>query len=334
MNSVFTRLIIIIQKNKLLKKTYITMKNLVLVLILLLAIFGHTVLAQQQIDGKSKAHSNKTNTDDEDDDDSRNYSRSLGVGRIETKKVTKEFKFDTKAKKVKISSISGKIEIQSHNKNEILIVGEISEREKNTPKDAEGLTKVTNSGGDDNTGMSINIKEEDGIVYIKRTSKEWEGGNSKYKIFIPEKMNLSINQKGYNGKSIKISNVKSEIEVKSAYSPVTIENVTGPLILSVTYAGAKISFEKLSQEKPSSIIGAYSKVDVTLPSDTKANLKLESDYGNIYTDFELQKDNKKEEDEDVWCMGCKNNIESKINGGGVELYLKSPYGNVYLRKKK
>ena len=78
----------------------------------------------------------------------------------------------------------------------------------------------------------------------------------------------------------------------------------------------------------------YQSVDVTLPADVAADLRLSTSYGNLYTDFDFiipangttghQRDH----------GHGKEMVKGSLNGGGRIISLTSPYKNVYLRKRK
>jgi hypothetical protein len=79
-------------------------------------------------------------------------------------------------------------------------------------------------------------------------------------------------------------------------------------------------------------------VDVTLPAATKANLRLRSSNGEIYSDFDVQpsqsspvveesrsRNGRYRIDRNRWVTGA-------INGGGPEFELRSFNSDVYVRK--
>ena len=77
-----------------------------------------------------------------------------------------------------------------------------------------------------------------------------------------------------------------------------------------------------------------------MPSDTKANLKLRSSHGDMFTDFNIDKGVKSQnvkspKSKKNNCGSCdKDRILGGINGGGVLIDLYSSHNNIYLRKKK
>jgi hypothetical protein len=233
-----------------------------------------------------------------------------------------EFRYNPKGNKLKVLTNSGSFTIEGHSGKEIVLSGPNAK----TPDEAEGLKLIT-GGANDNTGAGLNLEEVDGAVIIKNVAR-----SGSFRILVPEKMNLIMNAKTYNCGKITVSNFKAELEIKSEYGSVYLDNVTGPVVCNATYGKVKATFDQVNQSKPISIVATYSAVDVSLPENTKADVKLESSYGNIYSDITLVQE--KNSDSDDWGQWGGKTVNGKINGGGVEIYLKSPYSNIYLRKKK
>jgi hypothetical protein len=72
-------------------------------------------------------------------------------------------------------------------------------------------------------------------------------------------------------------------------------------------------------------------VDVTLPGNTKANLKMKSITGEIYSDLDLSLGQSKGP---MKRVGGGHTVEGSINGGGVEISLNTISSDIYLRKQK
>ncbi|MDJ1480573.1 hypothetical protein QNI16_08760 [Cytophagaceae bacterium YF14B1] len=239
-----------------------------------------------------------------------------------------DFKFEVKsANKVKIGTIHGHITVEGHTGKDIIVTGnKCMTNEEGT----EGLKLISGDGVSDNTnGYCLNIQESNGTVVVRGVSNK----NHNVKILIPEKMNIIIQSSGWSAKDITINNFKSELEIKSEYASVAMANVTGPVVLNATYGKVKAVFDKINQDRPISIVATYNNLDVTLPSDTKANLRLESSYGDIYTDFDVKSSSPSSSEDDLEKISS-HTVTGSINGGGVEVHLESPYKNVFLRKKK
>jgi len=83
---------------------------------------------------------------------------------------------------------------------------------------------------------------------------------------------------------------------------------------------------------------------VTLPPATKANLRLRSDNGDVYSDFDVQlapsapliQENSQESRgrNGRYRISRNRSIVGAINGGGPEFELRTFNSNVYVRKGK
>lgn len=83
-------------------------------------------------------------------------------------------------------------------------------------------------------------------------------------------------------------------------------------------------------------------VDVTLPGDTKARVKMKSDNGDIYSDFEVKVEANPSNPNvsDTHGKDGRFHVQfdkvtyGSINGGGPEMQFTTFNGKIYLRKKK
>jgi DUF4097 and DUF4098 domain-containing protein YvlB len=83
-------------------------------------------------------------------------------------------------------------------------------------------------------------------------------------------------------------------------------------------------------------------IDVTLPADTKAKVKMKSDNGEIYSDFDVRLDASGRQPvvEDSRSGKGKYRVRfdkamyGTINGGGPEMQFTTFNGNVYIHKAK
>jgi len=78
-------------------------------------------------------------------------------------------------------------------------------------------------------------------------------------------------------------------------------------------------------------------VNVTLPADTKANLKLKSDNGDVFSDFDIEIDKTpskidKTTEPGMYKIKKDDWVFGKINGGGPEMMMKNMQGNIYVKK--
>ena len=122
--------------------------------------------------------------------------------------------------------------------------------------------------------------------------------------------------------------MENEIEVSATYNSIELENVTGPLAIKSVYGHIEATLGG-TIKGPISIVSVYSYADVALPVTTKANLKLSTSYGEILVAPEF---NIEVEKQGNWVQ-YSDRVNGKLNGGGLQLDIRSDYGKIYLRKK-
>ena len=136
------------------------------------------------------------------------------------------------------------------------------------------------------------------------------------------------------GGDIDVKGMRNELEVKSLNAKVRLTDVAGPVIANSTSGDIVVSFSEYSQKGPSMITSVSSEVDVTLPAAAKATLTLGSVTGEIYTDLDLQMQNKNAKEAGMNYLGGGNStIRANLNGGGASLTIRSTSSDIYLRKR-
>jgi DUF4097 and DUF4098 domain-containing protein YvlB len=134
---------------------------------------------------------------------------------------------------------------------------------------------------------------------------------------------------------------------------VVAHTVNGKLLATIARA---------TPQQPMAFTSLNGSVDVTLPANVKANLKLRSDQGDVYTDFDLQQVRqdaanpnpnqnpnpnvdidrnrlrrdivRQRADLQRRRVEIDNAIYGSINGGGPDFEMRTFNGNVYVRKGK
>lgn len=230
----------------------------------------------------------------------------------------------------KIAKSSGKliinlpgVSVEGYDGSEIIFSS--SKTKSEDDERAKGLRPISGSGLEDNTGIGINVTEKGGNVEVNPVGK----GDNTIKIKVPKGVSISYTfNKVMHHSTASFKNIESEIEISALYNNVELENTTGPLTVKSVYGGIEA---KLGQniKGPISLISVYKHVDVSMPVTTKANLKMNTAWGEILASAEFKIDIEKSGD---MVKYSDNNIKGKLNGGGIDMTLTSNYGKVYLRK--
>ncbi|GAB3295897.1 hypothetical protein GCM10027348_17870 [Hymenobacter tenuis] len=183
-------------------------------------------------------------------------------------------------------------------------------------------------------GLDVTAQERDNHVYIKTQS--WQNPVD-FVIKVPRQFSLQIGT--VNDGNISVQNVTGELEISNVNGSVRLEDVAGSAVVNTVNGDIFTSFKDITSGVPMAFSSVNGKIDVSFPSRAKANLKLKSDRGEIYSDFDMAVDNSAPKvtrtskdgtyrvSQDSWTSG-------KINGGGPEFMMKTLNGNIYIRKAK
>lgn len=231
-------------------------------------------------------------------------------------------KFGGKDRKVVIDMHGGEVTIEGHNGDELVIRGNGFEE---PPKRAEGLRSVYNTA-EDNTKLGLSVtKAGDNTIRIVKASRK----SANYTIQVPRQTAVVYNEANWSGGDLEIRDVTGDLEVNMKNSDAKLLNVAGPVVAHTISSDIVVRFASLPQV-PSSISNVSGAVDVTMPANSKATLKLRSVSGEIYTDFDL---NMNKQQGDLQRVGGQT-VEGTVNGGGSTLSLKNVSGDIYVRKAK
>jgi hypothetical protein len=239
-----------------------------------------------------------------------------------------EFNFPLKnAKKLVIEKMQGDIIIEGHNSSELRIKTD-DHHCYEKPKKAEGLRSLYNTK-EENTGIGLSISEVDGIIEIEPATRSSE--DTEYTILIPKNLFVKIDYSGPFAEDVIVKNLTGEVEISTLNGDIDLFNITGPTAISSINGDIKCIFSEVSQQAPISISSVNGELDITIPSNTKADLVLSTFSGDIFTDMDIEFDKKSKEGLSI--IGG-NKIKGTLNGGGVDILLNTINDNIYLRKAK
>lgn len=158
-----------------------------------------------------------------------------------------------------------------------------------------------------------------------------------FEIHVPARTNLELSM--VNGQDIVVDAVEGEIEVSNVNGGIRLTNIAGSVVANSVNGQVSATLTRVTPQKAMAFTSLNGTVDVTLPSSVKANLKLRSDRGDVFTDFDLQiRPGTPAPVEDTrqgrgrFRIDVNNAIYGSINGGGPEIEIRTFNGSVYVRK--
>ena len=208
---------------------------------------------------------------------------------------------------------------------------EIGEKDqKRTEEKATGMKLISGAA---TTGLEV--EEENNVVSINADS--WKNAVD-LTIQVPFASSLKL--EANNDGDIVVENVSGEIEINCMNGSTTLKNVSGIVVAETLNGDVTVSLNKVTPEKPMSFSSMNGDIDVTFPADLKANVKMKTERGDIYSDFDvvlkpgLQKVEEGRKEKGKFHISFDKSIFGSINGGGPDFQFNTFNGNIYLRKKK
>ena len=182
----------------------------------------------------------------------------------------------------------------------------------------------------------LEVEEADNVVTI--STETWKN-TVDLVIQVPTGSNLELSSTN-DGETV-VENVSGEMEVSNINDSITLRNVSGNVVAHTVNGDITVGLLRVAPDKPMSFSTMNGDVDVTLPADARANLKLKSNQGEVYSDFDIalkQAPQKSEEasksEKGKYRISFDKYIIGALNGGGPEYVLNTFNGDIYIRKKK
>ena len=130
---------------------------------------------------------------------------------------------------------------------------------------------------------------------------------------------------------LNFSNLEGEIEIFATNANIALDNITGPAVVYLNSGNIIANFSQLNQKFPVLFTTMNGEIDLSLPSNTKANLNITNlTNSQTYTNFAFDFD---DDNNSYWEEFLGKKIKCQINGGGVEMELRATNGDVFIRKK-
>lgn len=205
------------------------------------------------------------------------------------------------------------------------------QKKEDKSKKTEGLKKLTLPGS---TGLSV--EEKDNRMEIRTRTMR-----NSVDLVIQVPFSTSLDLSSPMGGEIEVDNVKGEIEVSNMNGTINLMSVSGTVLANSMSGSIEVTFVEVTPDTPMSFSTMTGDIDVTLPAGTKANLKMKTDFGEIYSDFEIalsqtpqQVEAAPEGDKGRFRIAFNKYHLGAINGGGPEFVLKTMRGDILIRKAK
>lgn len=229
----------------------------------------------------------------------------------------------------------GKLDVGSHN-GSIIVTGYDGQTVKvkmikyikkvDKDKTKDGM-RLVSSGG-----FSVEAEEYNNTVKVEN-----EGWNNRIDFVIQVPKNFDVKADTYNNGELVITDITGEIDAENYNGPIKLEGISGSASASTYNGSIVIAFSKLTPDKPMEFNTYNGKIDLTVPAASKFTAKMKTSK-EIYTDFEnftmqqSEPEKKSGKGGRGYSIKYENWIQGSLNGGGVDVSMKTTNGNIYIRK--
>lgn len=247
--------------------------------------------------------------------------------------VTVAFSDPARPKTLHVTLTDGSITVKGYDgKNAIIEALSESSRPHRAERRAraDGLHRI-------DAGMTgLVVEESDNVITVGTRSPGSHG------ITIQVPFDTSLKLHSVNGHEINVDHITGDVEIDTTNGSAIATHISGAAVVHAQNGKVLVTFDKIASDKPMSFSSMNGSIDVTLPSDARARVRLKTDNGAAYTDFDITLDpsSRKPAVQDNTSGRGKYRIEfdrsmyGTINGGGPEFQFQTFNGNIFIRKAK
>lgn len=241
----------------------------------------------------------------------------------------------SRAPRIRAHLIAGGITVRGAAINNVVVEARAqgrSESHESRSSRADGMKRLELPG---NAGLDVT--EEDNVVNIKTAS--WNRPTDLV-ITVPRRSSLQL--KCLNDGDIYVEQVDGEIDADDLNGKVTLKNVSGSVVAHSLNGAVVVTLDRADTSKPMSFSTLNGDIDVTLPVDVRANVRMKTDNGDIYSDYDvkldpgaqvLHNDSGRQQD-GTYHLRFDHALRGTINGGGPDYQFTTFNGQIYIRKRK
>jgi len=234
--------------------------------------------------------------------------------------------------KLDVGLVDGSITVTGYEGKDIII--EIQDKDK----DHKGRVRIHDGMHSLSTGGRADIQAEENN---NKVTIQGEAGKATNLVLRIPQNDVTLKLGTVNDGNIVASNISGELEVTNVNDGIKLTGISGSVVANTVNGNVVVVFRSIDTKAAMAFTTLNGNVDVTFPATLKADVKLKSDRGDIFTDFDVvaeqhkptvtQKNGGKGA---MYSLKIEDWVYGKINGGGPQVMMKNMNGNIYIRKAK
>lgn len=232
---------------------------------------------------------------------------------------------------LKATLLNGSMTVRGYDGKQVLVdVRSERDAERRARRDArraDGLRRI------DLGPPGLTVEEGNGVVSIRSGG---ESGETDLTVQVPVATSLTL--RVTNGGDITVERVSGDLDVQNLNGKVRLVNVSGSVVAHSLNDDVVVTMDRVAGDKPMSFTSLNGNIDVTLPPDIRSQLRMKTDNGEVYSDFDLTLQPNGRVVEETrggrYRARIDRAIVANVNGGGPELRFTTLNGKIYVRKRK
>jgi hypothetical protein len=224
---------------------------------------------------------------------------------------------------VKANVMTGNIIVRGSNGRVVVVTTSRAARSENEKPLPDGMHRISMPGG-------LRAEQEGNTI---RISTDITRGPSDLTLDVPYGSSLDLHSVSGN---VSVEGVQGEVDVNAVSGNVVLRHLSGVGVVNTINGKITANFDRINSAKPMAFSSMNGDIDLTLPTDARASLSIQSFHGDVFTNLELKMEPSAPPTEVRSAGGHKiemdRTLKATLNGGGAPIQIHSFNGSIYLRK--
>jgi hypothetical protein len=180
--------------------------------------------------------------------------------------------------------------------------------------------------------VQLDAQEADNVVTVDAHSRT---KSIDLEIFVPFRFSVKLGVR--DDGDVVVDGLTGDAEIDNLNGPIRLDRMTGSANVNSVDGDITARFLGVSPGVPMAFTSVHGKVDVAFPADAGLTVRMKSDEGMVYSDFDIVVEKRTTRTEPaVKSGGTRVALEEwttgRIGRGGTNVLLKSFDGNIYIRR--
>ncbi len=179
--------------------------------------------------------------------------------------------------------------------------------------------------------IQLDAREADNVVTVDAHSRT---KSIDLEIFVPFRFSVKLGVR--DDGDVVVAGLRGDAEVDNPFGRVRLERLTGSANVNTVDGDIAVEFLGVEAGVPLALTTVHGKIDVAFPAGAALTVRMKSDEGMIYSDFDIIAERRKTRTEPAAPSGGKRFAleewtTGRIGPGGTDVLLQSFDGNIYIR---